>query len=205
MYSLSQKDIKWGDAEINPWKYLRGNFGSIYNAGGRMGALCGTVNATDFVIWLVNGNANIRDELQNFYQDTPLPSDDWDSVFGGALPVKTVARSVSCHISRSTWDYAYARLRETQEDPGTYDMTRCGRLHGDMAKKCVELLNAWKDGTIPGAYVIDDNYKACVDCHSTYVQEVAWLRNGKEDCTICHDTDPYHTGVPIFGPGKKGK
>lgn len=194
---------------VNPWKYLPVNFGAFMNAGGPMAALCGTVAATDIVNWLI-GATNVRMELHEWYANTELPTPDWDYLTGITydLAVQTVSESVACHISRCQWDNAYLRWREENNVTTPYDGQRCNRLHADMARKCLELLNDRADGIVPAAWVPDENYAECYNCHFTELAvgpQIGWARNVKEDCTICHDVDPYHTTVPLPGPGKKGK
>ena len=212
MDGLSKKTLTatWTTADgvvhtcVNPWQYLPTNLGAFLNAGGPMAALCGTVGATDIINWLI-GATNVRMELHEWYANTALPSKDWDYLIGTELLVQTVSESVSCHISRCQWDNAYLRYREEnglEDDP--YDGKRCNRLHADMARKCLELLNDRVDGIVPAAWVPDENYAACYDCHFTELAvgpQIGWARNAKEDCTICHNVDPYHTTKPLPGPG----
>jgi hypothetical protein len=210
VYGLSLKNLtaSWvvGDVTktcVNPWQYLPVNLGAFLNAGGPMAALCGTVGATDIVNFLVGAPLNLRMELHEWYSNTMLPTKDWDSYAGTELLVQTVSESVACHISRSQWDNAYLRYRaENGLEDTPYDEKRCGRLHSDMARKCLQLLNDWKAGVVFAAWVPDDNYAKCYDCHFTDLKtptyQVGWVRNGKEDCTICHDVPPYH-------PRTKGK
>lgn len=214
VYGLSQKNLtaEWTTADlvehtcVNPWQYLPVNLGAFLNAGGPVAALCGTVGATDLVMWLVGATTNVRTELNVWYSNTSLPTKEWDTLAGIPLAVQTVSESVACHISRARWDNAYIQYR-IDNGIGTdvvYDMKRCNRLHADMAKKCLELLNDWKDGDLGTAFAPDANYKTCFDCHTSAAglgpvtgtnpvdAELGWVRNGKEDCTICHDVAASH-------------
>ena len=191
VYGLSKKNLTatWvvGDVTktcVNPWQYLPVNLGAFMNAGGPMAALCGTVAATDIINWLILGatGTNIRMELHEWYANTPLPTSDWDYLPGITydLAVQTVSESVSCHISRCQWDNAYLRYREEnglEETP--YDEQRCNRLHADMARKCLELLNDWKVGTVPAVWVPDENYAECYNCHFTEIGTQGWVPWGE--------------------------
>jgi hypothetical protein len=171
-----------------PWAALPKNM-FRYGAGGvaGWGTICGALNGAMAAIAMAGAPGAISDALMVWYGETPIPSSLMnDAVAGGwtptapaiaplAQPVKSTAGSQLCHISLSKW---LVTSGSTVGSPGMAD--RCGKLTGDVAKKTVELLNAWKvDGTLP-TVVLPPSVAACKTCHSTNAY-------AKQDCsTQCH-------------------
>jgi hypothetical protein len=92
------------------------------------------------------------------------------------------------------------KAREPSEPAGPYDTTRCDKIHGDCTKKTVEMLNTWKaSGGKPADWAPKANFAACYGCHSAGLGPVSdpklgFVKNGKEDCTVCHDVPSGHPG-----------
>jgi hypothetical protein len=183
--------------------YFPATFGTFHNSGGPMALACGAVTGPDMLITLITNEgatAPIRSELFEWYANTPLPTTDWDDLFPDfPNTVAAVSESAACLIARSNWEYEYL-LQKQPSDPR--DDTRCEKVHGDCVKKAVQLLNTWRTtGVKPAAWAPDANYEACYTCHTVTLgprtdPKLGYVKNGREDCTICHDVSETHHLIP---------
>jgi hypothetical protein len=153
------------------------------------GTLCGSINAAVAIIRMTANNANLINEIMGWYCDFAFPTARYDAVSAYPGQITTVCNSPLCHQSSGKWAQTAGFV---QSDPQRGE--RCAKLAGDCAYKTVELLNAWKAGTITYAKSAPDfqdsvDNERCFSCHVTspnnYVQ-------GKMGCLDCHPDKVCH-------------
>ena len=135
------------------------------------GTLCGTCSGAVLSASLVAGpsGAQMATDLLAWYSKTALPTYvPVGTPVYDYTPGTSTSDSPLCHVSVGKWMKHDGKLFFGPERP-----ERCARLAGNVAKKTVELLNAWDAGTyVPGAWG----------------GPVAWGMGitGQDDCTDCH-------------------
>jgi hypothetical protein len=144
------------------------------------GTICGSLIAPVALIDTVVGDGKIRsemiDELLAWYIQFPFPE---YQPAGLNLP-RIVVGSTFCHISVSTWANAEgvgvsANSKEKKQ--------RCAGLSADVAKKTVQMLNAYTEtGTFKAVHKPNPVAAACMECHT----DNAPYTQGKENCLSCH-------------------
>jgi hypothetical protein len=170
-----------------------------YGAGGGAGwgTLCGSVNGAAAAISLVVNRAtasSIVNELFGWYTTAPFPSDISNEYAvrrafnvnrNDKALLQTVAGSVLCHPSVSTWCTAAGVKTSAPERA-----ERCARLTGDCAARSVELLNAYFAAEFKPSFLAPASVTACMGCHGTAVGNV--LPSTRQDCGGCHKPDWDH-------------
>lgn len=132
-------------AQLAPWCRLPKNLGNSCDCGGTFHSACGAFQSAELILTMVAGRHAwaLRGEFNHWYMTTPLPTRDWDETIGIGNTVQTAPNSSLCRVSRAVWDSAYLRV---WDGTTAFDTTRCSKLHGDVVKKVVQLLNLWEDG-----------------------------------------------------------
>jgi hypothetical protein len=122
----------------------------VWGHGGGVGwgATCGTLTGASNTIGLIVGGKTAEEminDLFNWYTTTELP------IYQPPTP-KTEIKSVNasgsplCHISVGKW-----MAKENVKFFSDQRKDRCARLSADVAKKAIEMLNQWKNGTYAAA------------------------------------------------------
>jgi ribosomal protein L40E len=142
------------------------------------GTICGALVPSVALIGATVADKKIRsamvNELMAWYTQFPFPE---YQPAGLNLP-KVAVGSSFCHISVTTWCNV-AKVSASSK----IKKQRCGGLSGDVAKKTVQMLNAWKDtGTFAAAHKQNPIVATCMDCHA----ENEPYTQGKENCMQCH-------------------
>ncbi|MHB0866379.1 MAG: hypothetical protein ACYC6B_01035 [Thermoleophilia bacterium] len=170
-----------------------------FGAGGvnGWGTICGTplgAALTTNIIVGMNGATDVGSQMSNdlvaYYASQSMPAyvplvSDYAAkggtcpayMDGGTIPT-SIADSPLCHISVGKWlnaaNAAPIHPSYTIKASHVERKERCARLSGSMAKKTVELLNAWHAGTYtPGAWGGAGSNPGngapaqnnCTDCH----------------------------------------
>lgn len=174
----------------SPWTTFNPSLFTFGGGGIRSwGTLCGSINAAVAIIRMASNNADLIHEIMGWYCDFAFPTTRYDHLSAYPGQITTVCNSPLCHQSSGKWAHAAGKL---QSDPERSE--RCGKLAADCAYKTVELLNAWKAGTITYAKKAPDfqdsvENERCFSCHVTspnnYVQ-------GKMGCLDCHPDKVCH-------------
>ncbi|WP_457569277.1 C-GCAxxG-C-C family protein [Desulfurobacterium sp.] len=132
------------------------------------GTICGALNGAAAIISIsCKGWKKVIDALYRWYEETPLPMyyPKHPAKYKGAFAA-SIATSPLCHVSVMKWiektGFAYDSKARSE---------RCARLTADVAKKTVELLNAYHKGTFkpvsaPGIYKTKMD---CMTCHNMKV------------------------------------
>jgi hypothetical protein len=156
-----------------------------YGVGGTAdwGSLCGALNGAAALIGLFSKKEKelkqLVDELFLWYEQTALPVYCPPASLWRMTVPACAANSVLCHVSVSRWCKAsghQARSRPQKE--------RCRRLTADVAKKTVELLNAYFAGRFAAAQQTQEETLKCASCHTKGSKRRDSL--GKMHCTSCH-------------------
>jgi hypothetical protein len=164
-----------------------------YGGGGAAGwgTLCGSVNGAAAAISLVVDRAtatSIVNELFGWYTTAPFPTDvSNDYAIRRAFYVnrhdkallQTVAGSVLCHASVTTWCTA-AGVKSSAPERAE----RCARVTGDCVARTIQLLNAYFAAQFKPSFVAPASVAACMGCHGTAIGNV--LSSTKQDCGQCH-------------------
>ena len=143
------------------------------------GASCGALLGAVFFIGLVapqEDQAAIVNELMAWYQQASFPYyKPSDMEFK-----QTVADSTLCHVSVTRF------LQENNLEANAPEKAeRCGGVSGDVARKTVELLNAYVDNQFTAVHK-PQGTETCTTCHSNDHQ-------GKDNCVTCHgEVDEIH-------------
>ena len=158
------------------------------------GTLCGALNGSCAAISTVVPNADISkvtNELLFWYSNAVLPTDESNKLGAEGKFTKTTidypkvklyqstSHSPLCHASLSQWCVG-ANIEKT--DPKRLE--RCARVSADTARKAVQLLNAYFDGSFKPVATIDESSAACLSCHEPYTGQV------KMTCSSCHEPHP---------------
>ncbi|SNR78274.1 C-GCAxxG-C-C family (seleno)protein [Desulfurobacterium atlanticum] len=132
------------------------------------GTICGALNGAAAIIHLCCRDwKTVVDALYKWHNETPLPiyNPENPRKYKGALG-SSISTSPICHISVMKWcektGFAYDSKARSE---------RCARITADVAKKTVELLNAYYYGklkakTVPGIY---KTKMECTTCHNMKV------------------------------------
>ncbi len=116
-----------------------------YGAGGvgRWGTLCGALNGAAAIIGLFvvdkQGCEQLINDLFAWYERTKLPRYRPSTGNDQAGIVATTSRSVLCHVSVGTWCHESGCKVDSKEKT-----ERCRRMTVDVARKTVELMNAYR-------------------------------------------------------------
>ncbi|MCQ2444681.1 MAG: C-GCAxxG-C-C family protein [Mailhella sp.] len=150
------------------------------------GTLCGALGgaAAAFSVFFPRKEAiPMVNELFRWYEQTAFPIyNPGEAAQGvkGVLPT-SVAHSVLCHVSVSTWCHE-TKLKAN----GKERSERCGRITADVCAKAIEILNAkieagkdWK-----GALAKQESVAGCTSCHGK--DKMSDMQKGNMDCTPCH-------------------
>ena len=146
------------------------------------GATCGTLIGSGMAASLVTGphtGEAIVNEVMHWYADTELPIYVPDHP-KAVLKTKNKSETPLCHASVGKW-----MKKEGVGFLSAQQMERCARLSADVARKTIELLNAWSDG----------KFKA-VNKSPVGLNEIPSQNN----CTDCHGSKVPSTSGP-FGTG----
>lgn len=162
------------------------------------GTICGTCNGSSAIIKMVGAPNSIVDAIMLYYAETPLPTNGidkaaragWVPVSGASLPLENVptctAHTQLCHASLTKW-----MMTSGAADGSREQKDRCAKACYDMAKRTVELLNAWyadKANFNPGA-VLHSSVASCgsneagTGCHKTK----PLASKSKMGCPSCHE------------------
>ncbi len=129
------------------------------------GTICGALNGAAAITSICcKGWKNVIDALYKWYSEEPLPvyRPKKGRKYDGVIPA-SIATSPICHISVMKWcektGFAYDSKARSE---------RCARITADVAKKLVELLNAYHGGVfkpvkVPGIY---KTKMECTTCHT---------------------------------------
>ena len=153
-----------------------------YGAGGAggWGTLCGCLNGAGAVMNLVTKDyGGIYGELMGWYTEFSFPSKNHEAYCKFKDQVQTVAKSPLCHASVTKWASASGAKIGSDEKKD-----RCAKTTGDTAAKAVELLNQLMDSSFVAAYKPAEEFKECLDCHKTALDN----EQGKMNCISCHDS-----------------
>lgn len=161
--------------------------GGVYS----WGTLCGSANGATAILQMVGGSSAdaLINEFMGWYCDNPFPSSRHDLYCGYAGQGTTVCKSPLCHQSAGKWAHENGyRI----DDPQRGD--RCAKVAGDCAYKVVEMLNAWKAGTLVYENTAPDyqdgvNSERCFACHVTAPNNNV---QGRMDCLECHSDKVCH-------------
>ncbi len=144
------------------------------------GTICGSLAPAVSLIGGVIGDRKESDPLVNelmaWYCDHPFP----EYQPAGLNLHKLAVGSTLCHISVSKWvngvePAVTAGSKEKKE--------RCAGVAADCARKAIELLNAWTDGTFAAVHKPDPIVASCMGCHKDSTPP---FTQGKENCMSCH-------------------
>ncbi|WP_298444255.1 cytochrome C [uncultured Ferrimonas sp.] len=164
------------------------------------GTTCGNINATGMFLNMVkvpgfNGDkavsTSLMSKIGNYYEQTPLPNNDEaflkaalgddysDTWFAENVGEQTVAESMLCHASLTTWAKHNGKVM-SEKGP------RCTLLSASIAYFIVQTLNQALAGeldpdTLPQA---TSNTATCQSCHSTSFRP-AMVKTNME-CDTCH-------------------
>ncbi|HDZ60017.1 MAG TPA: C_GCAxxG_C_C family protein [Actinobacteria bacterium] len=152
------------------------------------GATCGTLIGAGIAASLATGHAGgeeITNEVIRYYSDTELPIYVPDNP---KAQITAVSKSdtLVCHISVGRW-----MEKEGVGFLSAEQMERCGRLSADVAKKTVELINSYIDGTFeapekaPAFSMGMPAQTNCTDCHGENVPTIP-TPGGGEDLLAGH-------------------
>jgi len=147
------------------------------------GATCGTLIGAGIAASLVTGPKNgeaITNEVIRYYSDTELP------IYVPPDPkanITAVSRSDTpvCHISVNKW-----MAKEGVGFLSAEQMERCGRLSADVAKKTIELMNDYTDGTFavtekaPAFSMGVPAQTNCNECHGANVPPIPTPGGGED-------------------------
>lgn len=187
--------LTWGT--INPALFTFGR-GGIWS----WGTLCGSANAAVALIYMVvpranNASGKLIDEFMGWYCDFPFPTTRYDS---GLINCEykdqatSIAKSPLCHQSSGKWAHDNGFRIDSNERS-----TRCAKVTGDCAAKVVEMLNAWKAGTLVYQKTGPDfqdgvDSERCMTCHIIAPNDTAQSRM---NCLGCHPDKICHNGEII--------
>ena len=165
-----------------PFTMMEYSKGGVADWGTLCGALAGAASA--FSVFYPRKEAiPMVNELFRWYEQTAFPiynPGDAAQGFKGVLPT-SVAHSVLCHVSVSTW------CKSTNNKANSKERSeRCGRITADVCAKAIEILNAkieagkdWK-----GALAKQESVVGCTSCHGK--EKMSDMQKGNMDCTPCH-------------------
>ncbi len=170
------------------------------------GTVCGTIAGAGLTANLIAGvNATtglddgmaMSEELTGYYASAVIPDYDpisseyggTDTAYlpGGAIPQDTPDTPI-CHVSVSKW-MTVAGVGDFWTEERN---ERCARLAAQMARKTVELLNAWNDGTYvyggtgAGAWPAPPGFFPSPGFNNPAFG--GYGRPAQENCTDCHTT-----------------
>lgn len=173
----------WDTIPTDMFKYGKGGVIS-------WGALCGTLNGALLVINMVAGasSATVGSELMGWYTGFAFPSTAMDAYATYQGQPQYVCKSPLCHQSASIWsDSSGFKINSPERKE------RCAKVAGDVAFKTVELLNAWKAGSLLPAFQHDPAYARCFDCHIGAASKYDNVQ-GQMNClqSGCHDDKTTH-------------
>ena len=163
----------------------------IYGAGGvaDWGSVCGALNGSAALIGLFVKDENdikkLVNELFLWYQQTELPQYAPPKPDLNIKVARSVSDSVLCHVSVTKWCKASGHKAYTKPQK-----ERCKRLTVDVAKKTVEILNAYFASRFSAALQHDEKTRQCMPCH-TKGSELQNTR-GRMDCDSCHSLADDH-------------
>ena len=139
------------------------------------GATCGTLIGAGIAASLVTGpkiGEEITNEVIRYYSNTELPIYVPDDPKAEITAVSKSDTPV-CHISVNKW-----MAKEGVGFLSAEQMERCGRLSADVAKKTIELMNSYTDGTFtvsekaPAFSMGDPAQTNCSECHGDNVPPI---------------------------------
>ena len=158
------------------------------------GTACGTVVGAGITVNLIADGLSLAmsEELTGYYAITDLPlyvpvTNDYKGtdprfVTGGTFPQNT-PNTPLCHVSIGKWMTA-AGVTDFWSDERT---ERCGRVAATMARRTVELLNAWKAGTYVYGGMGDQKTPAIAPFYPSPAYNVGAIgRPAQQDCSDCH-------------------
>lgn len=177
-----------------PWGLFKFAAGGVSG----WGTVCGALNGAAAVMAATGAPAGMIDALMQWYTEATLPTNfvdnqvrgGWTATAPAKAPLVNVPTSIAgsplCHASLSQWSMVSKGLPASHASVPD----RCAKLTADVARKSVELLNAYhKDGVhvIPTT-VLAPSVVACKasGCHS------GAFAQGKQDCEPCHTVDGDH-------------
>jgi hypothetical protein len=151
-------------------------------------SLCGALNGAASAIFLVTGGMDkklretsysIIQDVFLWYEQTALP--DYRPKNPKYEIVKSVSASNLCHVSVSKW-CKVAKFKSFSKERSE----RCGWITAAVAKRTVEVLNAYADGAFKMAHPLSAVAESCRSCHD----KGSKLENtrGVTDCGGCHFT-----------------
>lgn len=130
-------------------------------------SVCGCLNGAAHAIFLLTGGIDpkprakayaIIQDLFLWYEQTALP--DYRPSKPRFEIIKTKAASNLCHVSVSKWCKA-SKFKSFSKERSE----RCAWLTAATAKRTVEILNTYADGTFKIAYPLSAAAEACRSCH----------------------------------------
>jgi hypothetical protein len=160
-----------------------------YGAGGvaSWGSLCGSLNGAAAAVALFASGKEQQTSLTNqvflWYEQSELP------LYVPAKPKLdmqipgSVAHSILCHPSVSTWSKASGHPVEGKERS-----ERCARLVADIARQTVLVLNEGLSSGIARPASEDEQSRRCNACHGKESRRKDAL--AKMTCGSCHSTLP---------------
>jgi hypothetical protein len=141
----------------------------VYGKGGVVGwgTICGAINGACGIITLTcKDYAKVIDTLIDWYTKAELP----DFTPKGKLPFpKSVSNSPLCHVSVLKWcKVATNHFKRNIAYNSRERAERCARLAASVARKTVELLNAYHEGKLIPVKVkgFQKTKMDCMECHS---------------------------------------
>jgi hypothetical protein len=150
--------------------------GGIAGWGTICGALAPAVALISGVVGEKKEAEKLINELMAWYIHHPFPE---YQPAGLNLP-KVAVGSTLCHVSVSKW----VNAMDPPVTAGSKEKkARCAGVSGDTAKKTIEILNAWKDGTFAAVHKPDPIVASCMGCHK---ESTPPFTQGKENCMSCH-------------------